>query len=90
MGIGPYGSPKIDSKVGAPQADIFYHYKIALMRATALDRATRVEEKKARREKRPINPDNIDRLSETSGGDSLQAQSGDTSHQCRHDLPMPI
>ena len=49
LGNGPYGSPKIDPEVGAPQADIFHHYKMALMKATALDRATRVEEKKARR-----------------------------------------
>jgi hypothetical protein len=64
LGHGPNGSPVIDSDVGAPQADIFHHYKLALMKATALDRATRVEEKRARREKRPINPDNIDRLAE--------------------------
>lgn len=64
MGNKPYGSPKIDPKVGAPQAAIFYHYKMALMRATALDRAVRTEEKRARREKRSINPDNIERLTE--------------------------
>ena len=64
LGNGPYGSPAIDSGIGAPQADIFYHYKMALMRATALDRATRAEEKRARREKRLVNPDNIDRLTE--------------------------
>ena len=64
LGHGPNGSPVIDSDVGAPQADIFHHYKLALMKATALDRATRAEEKRARREKRPINPDNIDRLAE--------------------------
>ena len=64
LGHGPNGSPRIDPDVGAPQADIFHHYKLALMKATALDRATRVEEKHARREKRPINPDNIDRLAE--------------------------
>jgi len=64
LGRGPNGSPKIDPDVGAPQADIFHHYKMALMRATALDRATRVEEKRARREKRPINPDNIENLAE--------------------------
>jgi len=64
LGHGPYGSPIIDPDVGAPQADIFHHYKVALMRATALDRATRAEEKRARRDKRPINPDNIDRLAE--------------------------
>jgi len=64
LGNCPYDSPKIDPQVGAPQADIFHHYKMALMRATALDRATRVEEKRARREKRPIDPDDIDRLTE--------------------------
>ena len=64
LGHGPDGSPRIDPDVGAPQADIFHHYKLALMRATALDRATRGEEKKARREKRPISPDNIDKLTE--------------------------
>jgi len=64
LGHGANGSPRIDPDVGAPQADIFHHYKLALMRATALDRATRVEEKRARREKRAISPDNIDRLAE--------------------------
>ena len=53
----------VDPQVGAPQADIFYHYKMALRVATAMDRATRTEEKKARREKRSINPDIIEKLS---------------------------
>ena len=61
-GSGPDGSPPIDPEVGAPQADIFYHYKMALRKATALDRATRMEERKARREKRSINPENIEGL----------------------------
>ncbi len=64
LGKGPYDSARINPEIGAPQADIFYHYKMALMRATALDRATRVEEKKARREKRAINPVNIEDLTE--------------------------
>ncbi|MFH0847753.1 MAG: hypothetical protein V1894_06860 [Chloroflexota bacterium] len=64
MGHGPYGSTRIDPNVGAPQADIFHHYKVALMRATALDKATRAEERRARREKRAIEPDNIERLAE--------------------------
>jgi hypothetical protein len=64
LGNGPYGSARIDPNVGAPQADIFHCYKLALMRATALDRATRVEEKMARREKRKINPDNIEKLAQ--------------------------
>ncbi len=64
LGYGSYGSPRIDSDFGSPQADIFYQYKMALIRVTALDRATKAEEKKARREKRPIDPDNIERLAE--------------------------
>jgi len=64
MGRGPNGSPTIDPKAGAPQADIFHHYKMALIKATALDRATRVEEKRARRDKRSIDPANIEKLSE--------------------------
>jgi hypothetical protein len=63
-GDGPHGSPTIDPEIGACQADIFYHYKIALMRATAIDRATRVEEKQARRERRSIEPTNIEKLAE--------------------------
>ena len=62
LGHGPNGSPEINPEVGAPQADIFFYYKRALMRATALDQATRVEEKWARREKRFIEPDNIEKL----------------------------
>jgi hypothetical protein len=62
LGKGPNGSPKTDPKAGAPQADIFHHYKLHLMKATALDRATRAEEKRAQREKRLINPDNIEKL----------------------------
>ena len=64
LGQAPHGSPAIDPETGAPQADIFYHYKMALMRATAVDRATRVEEKQARREHRSIEPGNIERLAE--------------------------
>ena len=64
LGRSPNGSPVIDPYIGAPQADIFYHYKMALMRATALDRATRVEEKRARRENRPINPEKIEKMTE--------------------------
>lgn len=61
-GRSPLGSPSIDPEIGAPQSDIFRSYKLALMRATALDQATRAEEKQARREKRSIDPDNIDSL----------------------------
>ena len=64
LGRGPYSSPRVDPDVGAPQADIFRHYKMALMKATAVDRATRVEEKMAKRQKRRINPENIERLAQ--------------------------
>ena len=63
-GYGPHGSLVIDPDIGAPQAVIFHEYKMALMRATALDRAIRTEEKVARREKRYINPDNITKLND--------------------------
>jgi len=62
LGHGPNGSPGIDPEVGAPQADIFYYYKTALIKAIALDRATRQEERQARREKRAIDPQRIERL----------------------------
>jgi len=64
-GHAPYGSPAVDPTVGAPQADIFYHYKRALMKAIAEDRATREEEKQARLKKRAISPDRIEKLTES-------------------------
>ena len=79
MGHGPYGAPVIDPSVGAPQADIFHHYKMALIRATALDRATRTEEKRARQQNRPINPDNIEKLAER-----YQAGMPYKAHGCRY------
>jgi len=62
LGHAPNGSARIDPNVGAPQADIFYFYKMSLRNATAYDRATKVEEKKAKKEGRPIDPDRIDSL----------------------------
>jgi len=64
MGRSPYGSPAIDPSIGAPQADIFRYYKEALLKATALDRATMQEERQAKREKRPISPENIEKLTD--------------------------
>jgi len=64
LGNGPNGSPRIDPDAGAPQADLFYHYKTALLRAIALDRATREEERRTQREKRTIRPEEIERLTE--------------------------
>jgi len=65
LGNGPNGSPRIDPAIGACQADIFYYYKTALLKAIAVDRATRREERQARREKRAIDPERIDGLTET-------------------------
>lgn len=62
LGHAPDGSPVVNPDVGAPQSDIFYYYKMALRKATALDRATRTEEKRSRREKRSISTDNIEKL----------------------------
>jgi hypothetical protein len=60
LGNGPYSSLSIEQEVGAPQADIFYHYKQALRQVTAEDKAVRLEEKRARKENRSVNPDNIE------------------------------
>lgn len=62
LGHGPEGSPTIDPEKGAPQADVFYHYKLALFKSYAEDAAVRKEEERAKREKRPISPDKIEEL----------------------------
>ena len=62
MGNSPEGSVQIEPAAGAPQAVIFKQYKLALLRATAMDRAIRAEERMARKEKRRIEPDNITEL----------------------------
>ncbi len=64
LGHGPFNTPVIDPSLGAPQADIFFCYKNALRSVTAYDRATRTEEKRARRQKRTINPENIESLAQ--------------------------
>jgi hypothetical protein len=69
----------IDPNPGAPQADIFHYYKMSLIRATAWDRAIRAEERRARREHRSINPENIQVLYER-----LARQLPYKSHGCRY------
>jgi len=64
MGHGPFDTPRINPNVGAPQADMFHYYKMALLKSTALDRATKGEERRARREKRRISPERIADLTE--------------------------
>lgn len=63
-GKGPFGSSVIHPDIGAPQADIFRYYKPALMRATAEDKAIRTEERRAKKENRRIDPNNIEALIE--------------------------
>jgi hypothetical protein len=64
LGNGPYDSPTTDPALGAPQADIFYFYKRALIREMAIDKATREEERSAKLEKRRIDPENISKLTQ--------------------------
>jgi hypothetical protein len=61
-GNAPFNSPVIDPETGSPQADIFYHYKHALIRETATDKAIKREEEIAKKEKRSIDPERIDEL----------------------------
>jgi len=62
LGHAPEGSPTIDPEKGAPQADVFYYYKLALFKSYAEDAAVRKEEERAKREKRRISPDKIEEL----------------------------
>lgn len=62
LGNGPGGSDRINPIIGSPQAEIFYQYKTALLRAIAMERAIATEEKRAKKGKRRIDPDNITEL----------------------------
>jgi hypothetical protein len=64
LGKGPLESPMINPTAGSYQAEIFLQYKMALIRATALDRATRTEEKMAKKERRTIDPTRIEKLAD--------------------------
>jgi hypothetical protein len=64
MGEAPFGSPSIDPGTGAPQTDIFRYYKTARLEFTAMESAARQEEQQAKRQKRSISPDNIQRIAE--------------------------
>ena len=61
-GLAPYGSPEIDPDIGAPQSDIFRSYKLALINEHSMDLAIRKAEKLAKKEGKPISPDQIDEL----------------------------
>ncbi len=61
-GNAPYESLPVNPVIGAPQSDIFHYYKEALRQITAMDRATDIETRRAKREKRSIDPDNISSL----------------------------
>ncbi len=58
----PYGAPPVNPIIGAPQSDTFHYYKEALRQITAMDRATITETRRAKREKRLIEPNNINNL----------------------------
>jgi len=79
LGKGPNGSLRIDPDVGSPQAVIFHHYKLSLMKAMALDRAIRLEEKRARKERRFIDPDKITELA-----NQFLARMPYKAHGCRY------
>jgi len=57
LGHGPEGSAVIDPDNGAPQADIFYHYKTALHRAYADDTVAWENEERIRKGKPIYTPE---------------------------------
>ncbi|MDV2988876.1 MAG: hypothetical protein P3T54_01765 [Dehalogenimonas sp.] len=62
LGNAPYGSPTVNPIVGAPQAEIFHSYKIAIINETAMDRAVRMAEKVAKKQDQRFSPDRVDDL----------------------------
>ncbi len=60
LGNAPYGSPAADPIIGAPQADIFYYYKMALIGEWAMDRAVRQAEKVAKAQGKPFSPEQVE------------------------------
>jgi len=58
-GNGPYGSPRIDPRKGAPQSDIHSAYKLALHSALAEDLAARDAEE-AIKAGRPLSPEEVE------------------------------
>lgn len=54
LGHGPYGSPRIDPNVGAPQSDIHRFYKKALHRSYAEDMVALEEEKRMKKGLSPL------------------------------------
>lgn len=64
LGHGPEGSPAIDPDIGAPQTDINYQYKSALVRAIARDRTERLEEARIRRGLPAFTEEEADRVYE--------------------------
>ncbi len=64
LGYGPADAPIIDPRIGACQSDIFHYYKMARLQFTAMDRAVKQEERLAKRQKRAINPDKIEKIAE--------------------------
>ena len=57
LGHAPEGSPAIDLEVGACQEDIFYHYKMALLRAYAEDAVAWENEDRIKRGKTIYGPE---------------------------------
>ena len=57
LGNGPEGSAVIDPEKGAPQAEIFYHYKTALHRSYAEDIVARENEERIRKGKPAYTPE---------------------------------
>ncbi len=62
MGSAPYGSPPIDTALGAPQSDIFHYYKQSLAQETAMDKAAKQVEQQSRQKRKPIDPKDISEL----------------------------
>ena len=54
MGWGTHGSPTIDPNVGAPQSDMFFHYKQALIQSHVEDSVAKEAEQRIKKDLPPL------------------------------------
>jgi len=68
MGRGPHGSPRIDPEVGAPQSDMFFHYKQALIQSHVEDSVAKEVERRIKEDLPPLTAQETDDLEERYRG----------------------
>lgn len=61
LGNQPYGAPEVDPFKGAPQAEIFFQYKTALIAESAMDRALQQVEEESKKQNKIFSIEHVAR-----------------------------